>query len=76
LRDKNDPKSRFTQYYYITANPGTGIIAKNRLGVEGGKSYLPTEIIFDPVKGEGTFSWLLEKAQEAYREFLVKQGVK
>jgi len=76
LKDKNDPKSRYVQYYYVTANPGTGIIAKNRLGVEGGKSFLPTEIIFDPVNDQGTFPWLLNKAQEAYRDYVAKQGVK
>jgi hypothetical protein len=70
LDNPKDAKSRRTEYFFITNNPGNGIIAKNRLGVEGGKSFLPVEIVFDPTKGEGDFSWILNKAKSAYEEYL------
>ncbi len=73
LDKPNDAKSRRTEYYYITNSPGNGIIAKNRLGVKGGKSFLPPEIVFNPEKGEGTFPWLLKVAQDAYAKFLAEQ---
>jgi len=70
LDDPKNAKSRRTEYYYITNNPGTGIIAKNRIGVNGGKSFLPQEVIFNPEKGIGDFPWLLKTAQEAYAAHL------
>jgi len=71
----NDAKSRRTEYYYITNSPGNGIIAKNRLGVKGGKSFLPTEVVINidkehPEKETGTFPWLLKTAQDAYAKHL------
>jgi AAA domain len=72
----NDPKSRRTEYYYITNSPGNGIIAKNRLGVKGGKSFLPPEMVFNPGedgKGPGSFTDLLTRANEAYAKFLAEE---
>ena len=76
LRDKNDAKSRYTEYYYLTSNPGTGLIAKNRLGIDGGKSFLPSEVVFDKDRGLGTFPWLLKQAQDGYTKFLAEQEQK
>src|SRR6266850_2753606 len=73
LDDPRNAKSRRTEYYYITNSPGNGIIAKNRLGVKGGKSFLPPEVVFNPEKGEGTFPWLLKVAQDAYAKYLAEQ---
>jgi len=76
LDKPGDAKSRRTEYYYITNSPGNGIIAKNRLGVKGGKSFLPPEVIFDPrdnKQGPGSFHWLLNVANEAYTKFLEEQ---
>jgi hypothetical protein len=70
LDDPRNAKSRRTEYYFLTNNPGTGIIAKNRLGVEGGKSFLPPEVIFNPSKGLGNFEWFLNQAKDAYQKFL------
>jgi hypothetical protein len=70
LDNPKDAKSRRTEYYYVTNNPGTGIIAKNRLGVTGGKSFLPQEVVFNPDKEIGTFPWLLKTAQEAYSAYI------
>jgi len=74
----NDAKSRRTEYYYITNSPGNGIIAKNRLGVKGGKSFLPPEVVINidkehPEKETGTFPWLLRTATEAYAKFVKEQ---
>lgn len=71
LKNPADAKSRFTEYYYITNSPGSGgIIAKNRLAVKDGKSFLPQEVVFDPEKGEGDFNWLLNRAKTAYTDYL------
>jgi energy-coupling factor transporter ATP-binding protein EcfA2 len=67
---KDDAKSRRTEYYIVTNNPGTGLIAKNRLGVKGGVSFLPQEMVFDPVNGKGTFNHILTLAQDAYAKFI------
>lgn len=75
LDNPKDAKSRRTEYYYITNSPGNGIIAKNRLGVKGGKSFLPQEIIFDPETGAGDFNWLLNKAKDEYTKFMTAQAV-
>ncbi len=74
----NVAKSRRTEYYYITNSPGNGIIAKNRLGVKGGKSFLPPEVVINidkehPEKETGTFPWLLKTAEDAYAKFVEGQ---
>lgn len=73
-----DAKSRRTEYYFITNSPGNGIIAKNRLGVKGGKSFLPQEVVINidkehPEKETGTFPWLLKTALDAYAKFVEDQ---
>jgi len=73
LRDPKDAKSRYTQRYWITESPGNGIIAKNRLSVEGGKSFLPSEMIFDPATNQGTFNDFFNRATKAYNEFIAKR---
>ncbi len=75
LDNPRDAKSRRTEYYFITNSPGNGIIAKNRLGVKGGKSFLPQEVVINidkdnPEKETGTFPWLLKTAQDAYAKFV------
>jgi len=75
LRDPKDAKSRYTQRYWITESPGNGIIAKNRLSVIGGKSFLPAEMIFDPETNQGTFQDFYNRATKAYSEFLAKSVV-
>lgn len=70
LRDPKDAKSRYTQRYFLTENNGSGILAKNRLSVTLGKSFLPTEVIFDPTTGEGTFDYFYNAAVKAYTDFL------
>ena len=76
LDKPNDAKSRRTEYYYITNSPGNGVIAKNRLGVKGGKSFLPPEMVFNPGedgKGPGSFSNILDLTNAAYEKFLAEQ---
>jgi len=75
LRDPKDAKSRYTQYYYLTNNPGNGIIAKNRLNLEDNVSFLPPEVIVDYRTGEGTFPWILARAQAAYQKWLDEHKV-
>jgi len=69
LADPKEAKSRYMQRYFITENQG-GVLAKNRLSVGGGKSFLPTEVIFDPSKNLGTFDYFFNSAIEAYKKFL------
>ena len=70
LRDQRDAKSRYTERFFLTENTG-GILAKNRLSVsDKGLSFLPSEVIVDLEKGVGTFDWILNRAKEAYTEFL------
>lgn len=76
LRDPRDAKSRYTERYFITENQG-GILAKNRLSVSAkGISFLPSEVVFNPEKGTGTFDYFLNAAKTAYQDFLNQQGVK
>lgn len=72
LRDPRDAKSRYTERYFITENSGQ-VLAKNRLSIdEKGLSFLPSEIKFDLGTGEGTFDWLLNKAIDTYKKYLVE----
>lgn len=78
LRDPRDAKSRYTERYFVTENTG-GILAKNRLSVsDKGLSFMPSEVIVNLEKGQGTFGWILDQAQVAYAKFLLDhpQGVK
>lgn len=75
LADPKDAKSRYTQRYFITENSGSGILAKNRLSIAEGKSFLPAEIIFDPQKGLGTFDYIYNLAVKTYENFLAEKGV-
>jgi hypothetical protein len=68
LDDPKDAKSRRAEYYFVTSNPGTGMLAKNRMGLTG-KSFLPPEVVFNPNKGEGDFNWFLNKIQTAYADY-------
>jgi hypothetical protein len=68
LRDPKDAKSRYTQRYFLTENNGSGILAKNRLSVESGKSFLPTEVIFDPATNQGTFDYFYQLAITEYKK--------
>ena len=73
LRDPKDAKSRYTQYIYLTNSPGNGIIAKNRLTIDG-LPFLPQEVVFNKDTGEGDFNWILKRAQDAYSNFLAKKA--
>jgi hypothetical protein len=71
LRDPKDPKSRYTQRYFMTEGSG-GYLAKNRLSVGSVGSFLPSELIFDNEQNTGTFADILSRAKEAYGKFLAK----
>ena len=70
LKDPKDAKSRYTERYFVTENNGSGILAKNRLSVAGGKSFLPSEVIFDPETGEGSVPYFIELATKTYQKYL------
>jgi hypothetical protein len=70
LRDPKDAKSRYTERYWLTENNGSGILAKNRLSVHDGKSFLPTEVIFDPDKNLGTFDYFYQAAVSEYTKYI------
>jgi len=70
LRDPKDAKSRYTQRYFMTENNGSGILAKNRLSVQGGKSFLPSEVIFDPENNQGTFDYFYNLAITEYQKYI------
>lgn len=70
LRDPKDAKSRYTQRYFLTENNGSGILAKNRLSVQGGKSFLPSEVIFDPDTNQGTFDYFYNLAIAEYTKYI------
>lgn len=74
LADPKDAKSRYTQRYFITDNSGSGILAKNRLSIAEGKSFLPQEIIFDPSKNLGTFDYIYNLAVSTYDKFLAEKA--
>lgn len=65
LRDVKDPKSKYTQRYFLTQPDGAGSVVKCRLNSHN-KPVLDREEIFDPQTGQGTFSQLLEKIARAY----------
>lgn len=73
LRDPKDPKSRYTERYFVTGSDGNGLIAKCRSVVAGGKPLLAQEEIYDIEKGIGTFPYLLAKIQAAYAELFEQQ---
>ena len=73
LRDPRDAKSRYTERYWLTENNGSGILAKNRLSVHDGKSFLPTEVIFDPDKNLGTFDYFYKAAVDEYTRYIASQ---
>jgi len=75
LRDPRDAKSRYTERYWLT-QPGGGFLAKNRLSLFKGVSFLPTELIYDLETGSGTFSDILNKATKAYEDHAVKLAVR
>jgi len=70
LADPKDAKSRYTQRYFVTENMGGGILAKNRLSIAEGKSFLPPEVVFDPSKGLGTFDYFYNLAVQTYEDYL------
>jgi hypothetical protein len=74
LRDPKDAKSRYTERYFLTENNGSGILAKNRLSVTQGKSFLPTEVIFDPSRNLGTFDYFYNAAIDAYTKYLAERA--
>lgn len=65
LRDPRDPKSRYTQRYFITQADGVGSIVKCRPNTNT-KPFLAPEEIFDPTTGQGTFKYLLDKILRGY----------
>jgi hypothetical protein len=69
LKDPKDPKSKYTQRYWMTEGSG-GYLAKNRLSVGNIGSFLPAELIFDNDLGTGTFNDLLTRSKDAYTKFL------
>lgn len=73
LRDPKDAKSRYTQRYFLTENNGGGILAKNRLSISSGKSFLPSEVIFDPDSNQGTFDYFYNLAMSEYTKVYEKQ---
>lgn len=75
LADPKDAKSRFTQRYFLTENQGSGILAKNRLSIAEGKSFLPPEVIFDPSRGLGTFDYFYNLAVKTYENYLAEKGI-
>ena len=70
LRDPKDAKSVFMQRYIVTESNGSGIIAKNRLSIQGGKSFLPSEVIFDPDNNLGTFDYFYNLAISEYTRYV------
>lgn len=70
LANPKDPKSRFTERYWMTEGSG-GYLAKNRLSKDVG-SFLPPELVFDLRSGTGTFNDILTRAQEAYKSVVAK----
>lgn len=76
LRDPKDPKSRYTQRFFVTENTN-GIIAKNRLSIsDKGLSFLPPEVIYDPANGIGDFNWFLKEATDKYAQYFEQQKSK
>lgn len=73
LRDPKDPKSRYTERYFVTGSDGNGLIAKCRSVVAGGKPLLAQEEVYDIESGVGTFPYLLKKIQTAYAELAEQQ---
>lgn len=71
LRDPKDAKSRYIERYWLTENQG-GFMGKNRLSIEDAGSFLPTELVYDVVKGTGTFADIFNRAVNAYDRFLAK----
>lgn len=69
LRVAGDPKSRFTQRFWMTEGSG-GYLAKNRLSTGNVGSFLPAELIFDNEANTGTFDDILQRAKSAYSKFL------
>lgn len=83
MRDPKDPKSKYTERYFVTAGDGKGLIAKCRAVIEGMPPLLEAEEVFVPKDqdpegvGIGTFPVLLKKITEKYAEFYEKnKGVK
>lgn len=67
LRIPNDPKSRYTERYFVTQPDGAGTIAKCRSNHKG-TALLDKEEIYDPSTGQGTFPYLLEKILKGYTQ--------
>ena len=67
LRDKNDPKSRYTEHF-IKAKGTESLMAKCRHNDVTGKQLLPDEFVFDIASGDGTFPWILKRIQDGYAE--------
>ena len=72
LQNPKDAKSKYIERFILTESNGSGIIAKNRLSISGSKSFFPSEVIFNPETGEGTFPWFLNRAIEEYQKFCNK----
>jgi hypothetical protein len=70
LSNPKDAKSRYMQRYIITESNGSGIIAKNRLSIQGGKSFLPSEVVFDPENNLGTFDYFYNLAITEYQRYI------
>lgn len=67
LKMANDPKSRYTERYWITQPDGAGTIAKCRSNSKG-VPFLDKEEIFDPSTGQGCFPFILNKILAGYNK--------
>lgn len=70
LVNPKDAKSRVTERYLLTQPQGS-YVAKSRLQNKI-VPILPPEVRVDPAGGEGNFNWFLERAVEAYKNFLAQ----
>jgi hypothetical protein len=68
-KDPRDPKTAFTEHYFLTQNDGFHV-GGDRNNVAG-KTILPRELVFDPVKGLGTFTDIYKRLSDAYAPIAV-----
>jgi hypothetical protein len=68
LANPKDAKSRYMERYFLTEANGSGIIAKNRLSTEFNKSFLPSEMVFNPQINTGTFEDIYGRVMTEYKK--------
>lgn len=64
LRDPKDPKSKYSERYFITQQQ-SGVIAKCRSNSRG-IPLLEQEEVFDHISGQGGFEYMVEKILKGY----------